>query len=643
MADQTIDDLTLTTEVSSADLIEIWRSLQGDSRKAAIATILGGLDTEIAAAREAINFLLGAPPENLAKTIEWGAGNVYSVLAYGALADGSTDDTTAIQEAINAASAAGGGVVLLPAQASSYKVVGTLTLDDNIWLKGEGAVIDATGHDAGFIITALNKSRVGISGLKILAENTDGGGGGVIVIGLENCSSVWIENNEIDVQVAEDDFNTAAIGIYEDPASVGGDQPDFRDIFITQNVIRPTFLGILAQSRQGDNHIGINLHVTDNSIDYINIDADTQANGYGCGIKIDANFVGVVVTNNILDGRGFCRDGINVQEDITHAVVDNNIVDNFTRYAVTIASGQNNLAVINCIVEKNIIHNTSDDVTPNPVTETPRAIYISPSTNENWRNISVLNNIIQGCDGNGIYEDSSSTNRIINYVVDGNIIDDVDGVAIYVRSHRASVRNNTVIGAASAYSLHLVGSAEEVIVTGNRFNQLSSGAAIFDQGVDSIIYDNVINDLYDPGTFRGVTIISRRVNGENWEIEGILLGQSIATSAGSPTTIDLGIDLLPFGSTRRGGYQCTGEIIGGSNNSNVVAGTFAAWMRMTDESSVSQQGGAFATRSSTTILNAITLDSDNATDFQLKITSTNASESADNVRIRFRLSKSANL
>jgi hypothetical protein len=50
---------------------------------------------------------------------------VFNVKNYGAKGDGTTDDTTAIQNAINAAGAAGGGIVYFPI--ATYKVTGQLT------------------------------------------------------------------------------------------------------------------------------------------------------------------------------------------------------------------------------------------------------------------------------------------------------------------------------------------------------------------------------------------------------------------------------------------------------------------------------------------------------------------------------------
>lgn len=61
--------------------------------------------------------------------------NVKSSL-YGAVGDGVHDDTTNIQSAINAANAAGGGIVYLPA--GQYKISAALTLFNRITLRGDG-------------------------------------------------------------------------------------------------------------------------------------------------------------------------------------------------------------------------------------------------------------------------------------------------------------------------------------------------------------------------------------------------------------------------------------------------------------------------------------------------------------------------
>lgn len=68
----------------------------------------------------------------------WAPGGVrvFSVATYGATGNGFTDDTQAIQSTVNAASAAGGGVVHFPA--GTYALKTYITLPSNIYLLGQG-------------------------------------------------------------------------------------------------------------------------------------------------------------------------------------------------------------------------------------------------------------------------------------------------------------------------------------------------------------------------------------------------------------------------------------------------------------------------------------------------------------------------
>src|SRR3954453_23550646 len=61
---------------------------------------------------------------------------VINVLDFGALGDGSTSDTAAIQQAIDS-SVPNGDIVFLPP--GTYLVTGTLTLPSNVELRGSGA------------------------------------------------------------------------------------------------------------------------------------------------------------------------------------------------------------------------------------------------------------------------------------------------------------------------------------------------------------------------------------------------------------------------------------------------------------------------------------------------------------------------
>ncbi len=108
-------------------------------------------------------------------------GNFYNITTYGAVKGGSTDCTTAIQNALNAASAAGGGTVFVPA--GYWGVAGTLSIPTGVYLRGvneavgngdnRGSVLFPTsgqGSPDGTACVTLNASS-GIVGLSFYYPN----------------------------------------------------------------------------------------------------------------------------------------------------------------------------------------------------------------------------------------------------------------------------------------------------------------------------------------------------------------------------------------------------------------------------------------------------------------------------------------
>ena len=110
----------------------------------------------------------------------------YSILRYGAVADGVTNCAAAIQQAVDAAAAAGGGRVIVPA---GRFLSGSVLLKDNVELHLEsGAVLisslnpaditpfpqggdgtnpddTADGWEGGFFLGASHAKNVTISGM----------------------------------------------------------------------------------------------------------------------------------------------------------------------------------------------------------------------------------------------------------------------------------------------------------------------------------------------------------------------------------------------------------------------------------------------------------------------------------------------
>ena len=119
---------------------------------------------------------LYVPPLFPAEVIDKG-GQVFNVKAYGAKGDNSTDDTAAIQAAMDAATS--GGVVYFPR--GTYLVSAALTVSYSVTLLGDGVGVSVifvkassvTITSTSFVLITFDGTDVGIDGLTIDGNSTN--------------------------------------------------------------------------------------------------------------------------------------------------------------------------------------------------------------------------------------------------------------------------------------------------------------------------------------------------------------------------------------------------------------------------------------------------------------------------------------
>lgn len=475
---------------------------------------------EIIAARNAGN--TDDSITSLTTRMAYAAGDMFNVLAYGATGDGSTDDRSALQTAIDAANTAGGGIVAMPV--GEYLIGDTLQLKSNTFLVGQGekTIIKSTStvdfSTATTLILAQDVSNVALSRLRI--EDT-GQNSLIQFIGSNNC--------RVDHCVFHQDADThnrAAIGIYD-----AGDGTTVENFWIESNKITSTSHAILIQ---GDDGIGggtaseiREIHIRGNTIH-----GDNATHNPTGIIKIDENLYDVECTGNIIDGGGQIQDGINVQQKITNCVVANNIVRNFTLSGINVDGGQEDQACTNVLIADNVISNDG----------TGRGVKINGVVAVAHQSLVVRGNVIRNT-AHGVFEGASTTS--LELIVEDNNIFEPATTGLQIRSDDVIVRRNYIkhASAPSTAAINLHSDTNDCIVLDNIIN-IASGTTINDLGTDNIIRHNQgasraddIDNLaqtfikrHNPGSTTysgGVTVLrnlplttSGGIAIANWEIPG---------------------------------------------------------------------------------------------------------------------------
>src|SRR5580698_2867624 len=145
-------------------------------------------------------YLLSGPPLPVIPT---GPGTNFLITAspYNAVGDGSTNNTTAIQDAINACNAAGGGTVEVPVAAGAFEC-GALSMKSNVNLQiDSGAELQALSGLGGSVWITVNAcTNWEITGLGsgasmgTLDGNSGGAAGSLNMIKINDSSIGLIQN-----------------------------------------------------------------------------------------------------------------------------------------------------------------------------------------------------------------------------------------------------------------------------------------------------------------------------------------------------------------------------------------------------------------------------------------------------------------
>ncbi len=134
------------------------------------------------------------------------AAGVHDVMSHGATGDGTTDDTAAIQAAINAASRSGGGTVLLPA--GTFRVTSSLYPANNISIvgvPGETILLMPPRSSGCFFFLGHQLNNVSFEGLTLRAHSNADNVSGIAMHGAINCRvrNVRFENLDYGMKLGE--------------------------------------------------------------------------------------------------------------------------------------------------------------------------------------------------------------------------------------------------------------------------------------------------------------------------------------------------------------------------------------------------------------------------------------------------------
>lgn len=372
-------------------------------------------------------------------------GAAVNVKDFGAVGDGVADDTAAIQAAIDAIDASGGGDVYFPF--GTYLISSGVTLCSKIRIHGGNALIDhSAGTSDGF--TATGKSDITVENLRFkygtgASDNT--------LFTIDGCFRIRFEGNFFFSENGSDAGNTTPIKIREEVGVSGS-----KDVIINGNQFQGPRLLILVQAGAGYNneHVTISNNILRNTAD--SIQTPNIIDGV---IKVDLWSDYVTITGNVCDGKNKAESFIHLEEGITNVAVSGNSIYGCQEYGIVIQGGQGPKDVTQVSITGNTVENCSIGVEG-----------LHTDSGE-W---VIANNVIQGGGDVGTLPgiDLEFADAGSNVIVSNNLVNNPSTEGIFCKADNATIVGNNVFGA-SGVSIYVYDS-NNTLVSSNNIRQINN-------------------------------------------------------------------------------------------------------------------------------------------------------------------------
>lgn len=419
---------------------------------------------------------------------------VFDVKTYGALGDGTTDDRAAIQSALDAAKAAGGGTVFVPA--GTYLIKRPLILGSKVTLQGAGRGVTTITKPA--TIKSLLTANASAAATSVTVASSAG-----FVIGgpihLYDTSSVeWLATQGRITNIVGNDItftdDTGAPGL-DGSLQTSRTATATTSFPLLRNDLQSVSITVrdltLDQVKNANDPTGA---VTDFTIatihwvetyfslvencDLLNASGDAYSDQAqdGTGITPAANLI--KTTKNAIRGcriRSASRHGVHLGTCMNGGWVQNNEITSCGGYAFfycayvtnTIASG-NLIELCNYGFAGIDFRDTENVIANNTFKScTLWAIEGSDASGGTGGRCVIVGNIIQG--GRGILWGHADT------VFSGNIIDigasGSEGISLTTTADRCNITGNHLRGGSAGSTLLFLDGCDDVRVVGNAFRQ----------------------------------------------------------------------------------------------------------------------------------------------------------------------------